>query len=113
MRVPHHCPSCNQVTEKVHDYLIQKIQHHLIFDRQTILFYRKRHYCCENEACQKRFHEDNTLEERYQRQSIEFSQAMGVEWIQGKNSKDVASRFGTSPTTIMRRYDQICAPMLR
>ncbi|SER96669.1 zinc-finger of transposase IS204/IS1001/IS1096/IS1165, partial [Gracilibacillus ureilyticus] len=40
-RVPHHCPSCNQVTEKVHDYRIQKVQHHHIFGRQTTLFYRK------------------------------------------------------------------------
>ncbi|WP_018933694.1 hypothetical protein [Gracilibacillus lacisalsi] len=27
-RVPHHSPSCSQVTEKVHDYRLQKVQHH-------------------------------------------------------------------------------------
>lgn len=112
-RVPHRCPSCNHVTKKVHDYRIQKIQHHHIFGRQTSLFYRKRRYVCEKQACKKRFYEDNTLVKRYQRQSIEFTQAMGIELIHGKNFKDVASRFGTSPTTVMRRFDQMSGSMLR
>ncbi|QHS24339.1 transposase [Virgibacillus sp. MSP4-1] len=51
--------------------------------------------------------------ERYQRQSVEFSQAIGMELINDKNFKDVADRFDTSPTTVMRRFDQVSASMLR
>ncbi|RCW70604.1 transposase family protein, partial [Saliterribacillus persicus] len=111
-REPHSCPCCEQRTEKVHDYRVQKIQHQHIFGRPTTLFYRKRRYVCENEACRKRFYEDNSMVERYQRQSVEYKQAMGIELIHGKNFKDVASRFGTSPTTVMRRFDHISSSML-
>ncbi|WP_343844103.1 ISL3 family transposase, partial [Salinibacillus aidingensis] len=111
-RVPHLCPSCKEVTDRVHDYRIQKIKHNQIFGRRTALFYRKRRYACENENCGKRFYEDNSIVERYQRQSLEFNQAIGIELINGKNFKDVAERFDTSPTTVMRRFDQVSASML-
>lgn len=47
--------------------------------------------------------------ERYQRQSIEYKQALAIEVIHGKSFKDVADRFNTSPTTVMRRLDEISA----
>jgi len=103
-RNPHVCPSCESVTDKVHDYRTQKVQHTKIFSRDTVIFYRKRRYAC---ACGKRFYEKNQLVERYQRQSNEFKQALSVELIHGKNFKDVAARFNTSPTTVMRRFDEI------
>lgn len=111
-RKPHRCPSCKQVTDRVHDYRIQKIKHTNIFSRRTALFYRKRRYSCENKECGKRFYEDNTIVERYQRQSVEFNQSIGLELIHGKNFKDTASRFHTSSTTVMRRFDQISSSML-
>jgi len=37
------CPTWNR-TRKVHDYRIQKIKHLKVFDRLTIIFYRKRRY---------------------------------------------------------------------
>lgn len=110
---PHVCPSCGTITDRVHDYRTQKIQHSRIFSRQTTLFYRKRRYVCVNKDCQKRFYENNSIVERYQRQSVECKQAIGIELIQGKNFKDVASRFDTSPTTVIRRFDQISASMLQ
>ena len=45
-RKPHHCPSCNTLTNQIHDYRLQKIQHTNIFSRESILFYRKRRYVC-------------------------------------------------------------------
>ncbi|SDC67642.1 Transposase, partial [Pelagirhabdus alkalitolerans] len=111
-RKPHSCPKCHQMTKKVHDYRMQKIQHTQAFGRDTHLFYRKRRYICEDSTCQKRFYEDNTLVARYQRQSVEFNQALSIELIHAKNFKDVADRFGTSPTTVMRRFDTICASKL-
>ena len=109
-RKPHRCPCCNQWTDRVHDYRPQKIQHTKIFSRRTNLIYRKRRYACTD--CGKRFYEDNSIVERYQRQSIEFKQAVRVELTTGKNFKDVAARFDTSPTTVMRRFDDMSASML-
>lgn len=103
-RQPHTCPACHQLTDKVHDYRTQKIQHTKMFSRETIIFYRKRRYVC---LCGQRFYEENGLVERYQRQSIELKQTLSLELIHGKNFKDVAARFNTSPTTVMRRFDQI------
>jgi len=110
---PHKCPECKSLTNSVHDYRIQKIKHIKIFGRETLLFYRKRRYKCTNSDCNKRFYEDNSLVERYQRQSVEFKQAISIDLIHGKNFKDVAVRFHTSPTTVMRRFDTITSSMLQ
>lgn len=102
---PHACPNCKNLTDSVHDYRSQKIQHTKVCSRNTTVFYRKRRYACG--MCGKRFYENNSFVERYQRQSNELKQAVAVELIHGKNFKDVASRFDTSPTTVMRRFDEI------
>ena len=36
-RKPHHCPSCNTLTNQIHDYRLQKIKHTNIFSRESIL----------------------------------------------------------------------------
>lgn len=112
-RKPHKCPICDKETDMIHDYRTQKVKHTKIFARNTTVFYRKRRYRCINKDCGKRFYEDNTLVERYQRQSQELKQAMAVDLIHGKNFKDVAVRFNTSPTTVMRRFDTISSSMLQ
>ncbi|SEO50272.1 Transposase [Amphibacillus marinus] len=108
----HECPECHAETEKVHDYRIQKIQHTKIFARETRIFYAKRRYRCSASACGKRFYEQNSLVSRYQRQSKAFKQAVALELIHGKNFRDIALRFNTSPTTIMRRFDEVGASLL-
>lgn len=107
---PQCCPACTAITSRVHDYRVQKVQHTHVFSRRSIIFYRKRRYACTD--CGKRFYEDNQLVERYQRQSIEFNQSLGIDLIHGKSFKDVASRFGTSSNTVVRRFDAISSPML-
>jgi len=52
-REPHPCPSCNNYTNRVHNYRTQKVQHTNIFSRESILFYRTRRYVCG--YCKKRF----------------------------------------------------------
>ncbi|WP_090844023.1 ISL3 family transposase [Alkalicoccus daliensis] len=108
-RKPHRCPHCSERTSKVHDYRIQKIDHLKMWERPTVLFYRRRRYAC---TCGKRFAERRTFVERYQRHSVEWNQALGLRVIQGKNFTDSAKQFHTSPTTAMRRFDNISAPML-
>lgn len=72
-RKPHTCPSCQQQTEKVHDYRIQKVKHLKWFERPTLLFYKRRRYVC---ACGKRFAENAPFLQRYQRFSKEGNQRL-------------------------------------
>lgn len=110
-RKPHVCPECGEMTDKVHDYRMQKVRHQHIFGRRTELFYRKRRYQCP--CCTKRFYESNPIVQRYQRQSIDFKKAISLELIHGKSFKDVASRFQTSPTTVIRRFDEVTSSMVK
>ena len=43
-RMPHTCPKCQGVTEKIHDYRIQRIRHITVGNKTVILKYRKRRY---------------------------------------------------------------------
>ena len=106
----HECPSCHHMTSSTHDYRNQKIQHTKIFSRETKIIYRKRRYICKH--CNKRFYEDNNLVEKYQRQSLELKQSIALELVHGKSFKDVAKRFNTSSTTVIRRFDSINSSML-
>jgi transposase len=103
-RSVHRCPGCGQRTSKIHDYRIQKIHHLKWFERKTQLFYRRRRYSCK---CGKRFSERNTLVNRYQRTSIEWNQAIAVRAIKGKTFKETGENYGTSSSTIVRRFDQM------
>jgi len=103
-RRPHHCPKCQQVTTRIHDYRVQKIQHLKWFERKTQLFYKRRRYVC---ACGNRFSENNPFVERYQRTSIEWNQAVSIRAIKGKTFKETAEVYGSSATTIVRRFDKI------
>lgn len=108
-RKAHRCPVCRERTNRVHDYRIQKIQHLKMFERTSYLFYRKRRYAC---SCGKKFPENTHAVERYQRHTAEWNQALGLRTIQGKNFKDTATQFHTSPSTAMRRFDRLAAPMI-
>jgi len=100
----HRCPSCQSRTSRVHDYRIQKIQHLKLFERKTQIFYRRRRYVYD---CGKRFSERNHFVKRYQRTSIEWNQAVGIRAIKGKTFKEIGDNYGTSATTIVRRFDQL------
>jgi transposase len=101
---PHRCPQCKSYTERIHDYRLQRIQHLKWFERTTVLFYKRRRYVCE---CGKRFSENNPFVEHYQRTSIEWNQAVSVRAIKGKTFKETAEIYGTSSSTVIRRFDRI------
>ncbi|WP_246946200.1 ISL3 family transposase [Bacillus pinisoli] len=100
----HRCPTCDQRTKRVHDYRIQKIEHLKWFERKTQLFYRRRRYAC---TCGKRFSEKTEIVERYQRTSVEWNQAVSIRAIKGKSFKETSEIYGTSSSTVVRRFDQI------
>lgn len=101
---PHTCPNCGAITSKVHDYRVQKIKHLKIFERLSVIFYRKRRYVC---FCGKKFAEKNSFIQRYQRYSIEWNQAIQIRSIKGKTFKETADIYGTSSSTIVRRFDNL------
>lgn len=103
-RKSHCCPSCHTYTNKVHDYRLQKVQNTKLGEYLSCVFYRKRRYIC---SCGKRFCEKNTLVERYQRHSITWNQAVRIQAIKGKTFKETAQQYGTSSSTVMRRFDRM------
>lgn len=98
------CPQCKKWTKRVHDYRLQKILHLKWFERTTHLFYKRRRYVCE---CGKRFSEEKSFVERYQRTSVEWNQAISIRAVKGKTFKETADIYGTSSTTVIRRFDLI------
>lgn len=100
----HRCPKCGRKTSKIHDYRIQKIKHLKWFERRTFIFYRRRRLAC---TCGKRFSEENTFVKKYQRATIEWNQAVYIRAIKGKTFKETAEQYGTSISTIIRRFDQL------
>ncbi|MEK4628674.1 ISL3 family transposase [Solibacillus sp. FSL R7-0682] len=100
----HTCPDCGQLTDKVHDYRIQKIKHLKWFERLTVLFYKRRRYRC---SCGKRFSEDSPFVERYQRFSKEWNQVVRIRSVKAKTFKEAADVLGTSSSTVIRRFKQL------
>jgi transposase len=104
------CPACGDVTKRVHDYRIQKLKHLKIWERMTTMFYRRRRYTCK---CGKRFSEENPIIGRYQRYSKEWNQMAQVRAVKGKTFKETAEQYGTSVSTIVRRFDRIVSPAMK
>ena len=76
----------------------------------TTFFYRKRRYVC---ACGKRFAENNPVVERYQRFSKEWNQMAQIRSVKGKTFKETAVQYGTSVSTIIRRFDRVVPKALK
>lgn len=96
---------CQEMTQRIHDYRIQKIKHLKWFERLTFLFYKKRRYACG--ACGKKFAERNFFIDRYQRFSKEWDQAVHMRSVKAKTFKEVAGQYGASASTITRRFDAL------
>lgn len=106
----HKCPSCNRSTKRIHDYRLQRIEHLKWFERKTQLFYKRRRYVCE---CGKRFSEKTNVVNRYQRTSVEWNQAISIRAIKGKTFKETSEIYGTSASTVVRRFDKVAQTEIR
>ena len=101
---PHKCPSCGEMTTKVHDYRMQKIKHLKWFERLTVLFYKRRRYAC---ACGKRFSEKSPFVEKYQRYTKEWNQVVRIRSVKAKTFKEAGEVLGTSSSTVIRRFKEV------
>ncbi len=104
------CPTCGVRTSRVHDYRMQKIKHLKWFKRKTKIFYKRRRYTCE---CGKRFSEQNSFVQRYQRASIEWKQAVTIRAIKERRSRKQGKTYGPSSSTIVRLFNRLSRSEIR
>jgi transposase len=94
------CPQCEGVTEKVHDYRIQRVKDSPIQGKQVVWLYRKRRYGCP--CCGKRFYENNYLLPKWHRITNRLAaQCLGM-LGQKQSRKDISRTMGVSESTVGR-----------
>ena len=104
-RQSHICPFCGNLTEKIHDYRIQKIKHiplpHKVYD----LFLRKRRYTCSN--CAKHFAESNPFLGKYQRMTTLLKKFIISQFSKVKSAAAIAQESNISVPTALRLFDHV------
>ena len=94
------CPCCGALTDKVHDYRIQKVKDSPVQGKALIWLYRKRRYVCS--CCKKRFYEKNCLLPKWHRITNRLC-LQAVQKLSTKESrKDIAREFSVSESTVCR-----------
>ena len=94
------CPCCGALTDKVHDYRLQKVKDSPIQGKALIWLYRKRRYACRD--CGKRFYEKNYLLPKWHRITNRLA-LQAIQRLSTKESrKDIAREFNVSESTICR-----------
>ena len=107
-RTAHHCPHCNVLTDKVHDYRKQRIQHAVVNNRPVYLLFKRRRYVCPN--CGKRFYEDNHEVIRYQRHTSSFHMMIFDKLADRISVKNAAKQLSSSVSAVYRAMRQISYP---
>lgn len=102
---PHSCPCCKTPTSFIHGYYNQPVKSALFMDMGASLVYRKRRYICPH--CRKTFYEDNSFISRYQRMTRSTIEKIVCEHGRLQSSSDIARRYGISPATAHRIFNQI------
>lgn len=100
----HQCPVCLNMTDKVKDYSIKKINHSILASRQCTITYRARRYRCPK--CHKTFMEHNPFTVAGSRISLATVYNI-LEDLRKPNVtfKDVADRYHVSQTTAAHIFD--------
>ena len=101
----HKCPCCNNSTDKIHDYRIQRIKDIASFGSYTILYLRKRRYVCP--LCKKRFYEEISFLPRYHRITSRLVVNILDSLRTVQSLKYVAKAANVSSTTATRIFDHI------
>lgn len=107
-KLPHRCPDCSAMTERVHDYRYQKVKDISIQAKQVVLTLRKRRYVCG--ACRKRFLEKNQLVTKYQRMTQRLQCYLLSLFSQTRSIKSIAQQCNCSVSTATRTFEKISYP---
>ena len=94
------CPKCGMVTDKIHDYRMQKVKDVPVQGKAVVWEYRKRRYCCP--CCQHRFYENNGLLPKWHRMTNRLA-SYAMEQMKKKISRqDIANDLQVSASTVGR-----------
>ena len=97
------CPTCGNITSKVHDYRTQYVKDVPMLGFKTILKIHKRRYACQ--ACGKHFFENINILPKYQRTTNRLWGYVLSELHQTYSMKSIAERVSLSQTSIARILD--------
>lgn len=97
----HACPNCGSLTNRTHDYRLQKINHGLCYKKPIYIMFKKRRYVCS--VCKKRFYEQNTIVAKYQRISNRVNQMIIFELSNLQSMKGIGILNNCSASTVMRK----------
>ena len=103
----HICPSCGNITSKVHDYRNQRIKDLPVQGKHTILVLRKRRYVC---SCNKKFYEKYDFLPFYKRMTNRMAAYICKELTKTIPISTVAKDLNLSPSTVTRVFDLINYP---
>jgi transposase len=107
-RMAHTCPRCACLTERIHDYRIQKIKDLPIQGKHVILHYRKRRYSCP--CCGKKFYETLYLVPKRHRITNRVA-LYSTHLLKNRISiKDAANSLGVSSSSVSRWFKLISFP---
>lgn len=104
-RKPHKCPCCNEKTDRIHDYRLQKIKDIHAFGKQVYINLRKRRYVCKH--CGKRFYETIDFLPRYHRMTNRLAAFVVNKLRDERSFSSVARDVNLSVSTVIRIFDNI------
>ena len=104
-RREHKCPCCGTITDKIHDYRIQKIKDLPVSGKVTYLHLRKRRYVCV--SCGKRFYEDTSFLPRYYRLTGRMAANIINRFRSTVSATDIARENNISVSTAIRYFDLV------
>ena len=100
----HICPSCEQLTKRVHDYRMQTIKDLPFQMKHCYLVLRKRRYVC---SCGKRFYENYSFLPRYFQRTSRLTAFIADALHDTRSITSVAKMCNVSTATVNRILDTI------
>lgn len=98
------CSACGKLTDKVHDYRMQRIKELSAFEKPVVLVLRKRRYAC---SCGKHFAEPNSFLPKYQRMTQRTILALIDRLRDCRSYSSVAREFRLSVPTVIRFFRNV------
>lgn len=104
-RKKHICPNCGAETSTIHDYRIQKVKDTPAFNKEVVLYLRKRRYVCTE--CRKRFYERNLFLPRYYRSTQRKIVQIINSFRETVSATHIAKENNVSVSTALRYFDLV------
>ena len=101
----HVCPCCGHVTDRIHDYRLQKVKDCPAFGKKVCILLRKRRYRCHH--CGKRFYEENSFLPRYYRITRRKLALIITAFRETVSAAHIARENDISVSTALRYFDLV------